>query len=640
VLKQILEHNLVGVDQDTHAVRVAAFSLYLAMCDEIDPRHYWSDPARVRFPPLRNRSILQSDFFAEAHPGFRTREDAASYDIVIGNPPWGDSTVTPAAIDWARAHNWQLANKDFGMLFVAKSAELTKPGGVVCLVQSANALLANQSPTAVKLRHKLFQDFKKIEEIINLAAFRLTEVQLFRNVKVPTCILILRNVAPDGAAFLYECPKPLHTGEDTTRILIEDHDAHFLYPEDVADEPAIWSILMWGGQRDRDIIRRLRRYPNLEQLKDQDIIYTRQGIIRGNRKKQQDDIVGRHFIELAKFSRLQDLQLDAEHLDINNDPYIDSKGSTDLRAFELPQLIIRMSWVQATKRFQAKMVQSTPDIGGVIFERSLISVHAPPDHTDLLETSCACYNSLVATYYLFLTSGRFAFDRSEPWVGELRRLPIPTVGTNVLTGISSLEELDTRVYNLFSLQEAETILIEDMVHYTLTDFKGTGDRPGYQTTRRGKPSNGQRQPEPDLQRYCEIVLRVLKAAYGQDKAIGAVIFSESAQTRLPVRLVAIYLNDPAINSVRIALLQSLDLQRRLLQVYNLAQDAQGEPVAYQRCVRTYDTARTEVNTSLIVHIVKPDQMRYWTRSMALRDADEIAADMALWATSATTGVPE
>jgi hypothetical protein len=643
VLKQLLEHNLVGIDQDTHAVRVAAFSLYLAMCDEIDPRHYWSDPARVRFPPLRNRSILQSDFFAEEIPGVRTREDTASYDIVIGNPPWGGSTVTQTAMDWARAHNWQLANKDFGMLFVAKSAELTKPGGVVCLVQSANALLANQSPTAVKLRHKLFQDFKKIEGVINLAAFRLTEVQLFRNVKVPTCILILRNVAPDGEAFLYECPKPLHTGEDTTRILIEDQDAHFLYPEDVADEPAIWSILMWGGQRDRDIIRRLRRYPNLEQMKDQGKIQTRRGIDRGSREdrqKQQDDIVGRRFIELAEFSRSYDLQLDAERLEINSNPYIYSKGSTDLRAFALPQLIIRMSWVQATKRFQAKMVQSTTDIGGVIFERSLVSVHAPSDHTDLLETSCACYNSLVATYYLFLTSGRFAFDRSEPWVGQLRRLPIPPVAAHVLDGISTLEDLDTRVYNLFSLQEAETILIEDMVHYTLTDFKGAGDRPGYRPTQRGKPSNGQQQPEPDLQRYCEIMLRVLKAAYGQDKAIGAVIFSESAQSRLPVRLVAIYLNDPVINSVQIASLQSPDFQRHLLRVYNPAQDTQGEPVAYQRCVRTYDTARTEVSTSLIVHIVKPNQMRYWTRSMALRDADEIAADMALWATSASTGVPQ
>ena len=42
ILRQLLERNLFGVDKDPHAVRVACFSLYLAMCDEIDPRYYWT----------------------------------------------------------------------------------------------------------------------------------------------------------------------------------------------------------------------------------------------------------------------------------------------------------------------------------------------------------------------------------------------------------------------------------------------------------------------------------------------------------------------------------------------------------------------------------------------------------------------
>ena len=31
-----------------------------------------------------------------------------------------------------------------------------------------------------------------------------------------------------------------------------------------------------------------------------------------------------------------------------------------------------------------------------------------------------------------------------------------------------------------------------------------------------------------------------------------------------------------------------------------------------------------------IFLVKPDKVRYWTRSMALRDADEVAADIILW----------
>ena len=65
VLYSMLEQNLVGVDIDSEAVRVASFSLYLAMCDEIDPRHYWRD---VHFPILRGQRLISKDFFSEAVP--------------------------------------------------------------------------------------------------------------------------------------------------------------------------------------------------------------------------------------------------------------------------------------------------------------------------------------------------------------------------------------------------------------------------------------------------------------------------------------------------------------------------------------------------------------------------------------------
>jgi len=51
----LLEKNLFGVDIHEEAVRVASFSLYLAMCDEIEPRYYWQ---QVRFPRLRGKNLV------------------------------------------------------------------------------------------------------------------------------------------------------------------------------------------------------------------------------------------------------------------------------------------------------------------------------------------------------------------------------------------------------------------------------------------------------------------------------------------------------------------------------------------------------------------------------------------------------
>ena len=90
-LKPLLADNVYGVDINPNAVRVACFSLYLAMADAIDPKHYVTRE-RV-FPRLRGKRLIARDFFDETTEGFRTVEDAGAFDLVIGNAPWGDRSA-------------------------------------------------------------------------------------------------------------------------------------------------------------------------------------------------------------------------------------------------------------------------------------------------------------------------------------------------------------------------------------------------------------------------------------------------------------------------------------------------------------------------------------------------------------------
>ena len=153
-LRRLLERNIFGVDKDQHAVRVACFSLYLAMCDEIEPRHYWT---QVTFPPMRGRRLICSDFFTEGQTGFDTATDGGSYDLVLGNAPWGDGVITEDAKVWAKAgRGWSVPNKDIGGLFLAKGSDLAAPSGRVAMIQSANSLLFNIRPKAAIFRDKIF----------------------------------------------------------------------------------------------------------------------------------------------------------------------------------------------------------------------------------------------------------------------------------------------------------------------------------------------------------------------------------------------------------------------------------------------------------------------------------------------------
>lgn len=632
VLANLLEQNLFGVDLDPHAVRVASFSLYLAMCDEIDPRDYWKE---VHFPLLRGRRLIHADFFSEGCDGFRT-VDGAAYDLVVGNPPWGKKTATKSALVWEAEHSWPLSYDDVGPLFLAKALALTEADGYVGLLQSST-LLYKSTLNAVTFRNSLFYAVQ-VEEIVNFCALRFG---LFNDAVEPACAIILRNCPPTGEAFWYTCPKPLRSQEDKLKIVIDPQDSHQVWADEVITNPWLWSGLLWGGRRDVAFIQNLSRYDNLAALEEEKLIQSREGIIRGDQEKVATQLLKKPFLESTDFPKGASLYVVASDLSININPMVGSRASTDYAAFELPQAIIRQSWIKDEGRFRAALVDSDDAIGGVLCSQSYLSLHTDESNEFYLEAACLIYNSIFAVYYLLLTSGRFAMYRPEPETKDFRSVPLPRKQPNLLEGVTTVAEVDERVREVFGFKEAEWLLVEDLAQYTLPDFKGGSDSPGRLATQRSTFVNGAVQQEPELVSYCDAFRRVLQAAYGRDKDIGAVIFSEplTLGERLPVRMVSIYLNTPEHHSVQVEEIQSKALYKRLNSLYKtMLSTEENKNSFYQRCVRTYDTVSAYTDQpGLLITLIKPDQIRYWTRSMALRDADEVVADLITWGQGSLKG---
>jgi hypothetical protein len=142
--------------------------------------------------------------------------------------------------------------------------------------------------------------------------------------------------------------------------------------------------------------------------------------------------------------------------------------------------------------------------------------------------------------------------------------------------------------------------------------------------------------EPELSRYCEYFIRVMKAGFGQDKQITATIFSESKGALLPYRLVAFELNQSSKNMVCIepmaspALLSELE---KINQRWLLNEGITSGGIYQKRIARIYDYR----NNAPTIYIIKPDARRYWTRSAGLSDADDVAADFARWQAATRSG---
>jgi hypothetical protein len=626
-LRGLLENNLFGVDKDPHAVRVASFSLYLAMCDEIDPKHYWT---QIHFPQMRERRLINADFFCEDRVGFQTKENAGGYDLVVGNAPWGEELLTKEAKDWAnnKEHKWPVANKGIGTLFLPKAAALTKMTGKVAIIQSASSLLFNRGGQACKFREIFFGTFD-VEQIVNLSALRF---KVFNDKKgsaqksvAPACIVVFSPKPSTGNRLLYVSPKLVEDNTDEFDIIIEPADVKEIYPDEAGTIPEIWTALLWGNRRDWSLIRHLQKFGSIENnvpLKN-----FRRGIVFGDRKKALPELEGRRILLAGDFPDGNLTRLTADDLPVLSEPNIDSDDSIDFSAFCMPQLVIKKSWLTSRNRFQARLVSSREQ-EGILCTQSYVTVHLPQEQASFLEAACVVYNSMLAVYFLLLTSGRFASYRPEPLVEELLRVPISDTDLGQLKDIKRIGDFDEQIRNAFELKDAEWTLIEDLFNVTLSDFKGDEVSPGRLRTKRKQKSV----QEPQLRQYCEYFIRVLKAGFGQDKQISATIFQEADSDLLPFRLIAFELDQATISAVQV---RPLDVPELLaeLEVLNKTwlktRTRESGNIYHQRIARIYDN-RSNVPT---IFIIKPDACRYWTRSMGLHDADEVAADFLGWQTT-------
>jgi len=100
---------------------------------------------------------------------------------------------------------------------------------------------------------------------------------------------------------------------------------------------------------------------------------------------------------------------------------------------------------------------------------------------------------------------------------------------------------------------------------------------------------------------------------------------------LPVRLLAIHLHWPGRGLVEIEPMESEVLRQRLAKLYadHMKAYDDGEGFHFERSVRLYAPHPTPNGKVPTVFLIKPDQRRQWTRSMAMRDADEVAAEIML-----------
>ena len=180
---------------DASAVRVAVFSLYVALLEEVNPPDIRKLMSRGRLlPDLWGDKLRHTDFF--------DMDDSFEYDVIMGNPPWRSGDDDSAK--WCRQNDRLAPDKQAAWGFVWKSLEHLKKDGKIAFLLPAKGFLHNHSGTSIAAREN-FLTTVRINRIVNYADLR---YQLFDNAIQPAALFIFgRGDEASRYVFDYWTPK-------------------------------------------------------------------------------------------------------------------------------------------------------------------------------------------------------------------------------------------------------------------------------------------------------------------------------------------------------------------------------------------------------------------------------------------------
>ncbi|WP_347173633.1 Eco57I restriction-modification methylase domain-containing protein [Polaribacter uvawellassae] len=155
-IRNIAKRNLFGIDINEEALKVACFSIYIALLDYQNPK----DIDVYEFPNLLNENLFKADFFDTNHT-FNNLIQEDKPKFILGNPPW-KKDKSKNHLDWVNSTK-TYSKKIKGELEIAQSFLLRTKDFMNAETQSAlivtSTLFYNISGTTKEFKDDFLKSF-------------------------------------------------------------------------------------------------------------------------------------------------------------------------------------------------------------------------------------------------------------------------------------------------------------------------------------------------------------------------------------------------------------------------------------------------------------------------------------------------
>jgi hypothetical protein len=628
----ILQRNCFGIDSSDTACRISAFSLYLSFLDQLDPR----DIQRLQrqgnaLPNLVDHNIFCRDFFDEDLP-----ELLSEFDLIVGNPPWAKVKGKKLSLmeKWCNTRKLPVAQRQLAYGFMWKAACHLTSNGEICFLLPA-AVLFNHQNKALECHHEWLSKFV-VKEIINLSD---TYRYLFDGAIRPALIAKYKAMDSGGQAVTlnYMCPKTNWDLLKAEILVITTEDRKLINLKEILSElkqettPLAWKQFLWGTARDQKFLEKLRSYPNIQDFLDlndpEEKWILREGFNKGGDGKPKDRPI-LHQVPFLPSSGVVPYIISKIALQ-QRPPVYDPRRLSEEAIFRAPHVLFPHGASNTGSRLKVGFCSFDCS-----FEHSIRGIHAPQKYEDELRFLTCILASPLALYFFFHTSANWGIERPKIHVEEYARFPFPRPDTElrqkILTRVSTLHRqleqeieknflatktlieiysqvIDQEVFEYYDIDPWEELLIKDTVELYIpsaTPQRGVKSIPTLEISKTSHQHG-----------YIALILEVLNTwIRGSGKYIVGKLTTSAVSGLGIVSLARVHESISHADSIKGESSERVD--EILSRIKNYL-PTEMRSLRIMRNLKIFDGNE--------LHILKPLERRFWTKTSALNDADEIAA---------------
>lgn len=621
-----------GWDINGGAVRVAVFSLYVALLEEVSPpdiRRLISH--RKILPELWNHTLICQDFF-------EVPADVDNFQVIIGNPPWTSRRGSDrSSVNWCEKNSLPMPSGEDAWAFAWKAACHIEDCGVVALLLPAMGFLHNHAKNTVEARNK-FIIKNSIKRVINFADLRF---QLFENAHRPATLIIYgkSGVEKSSYSFDYWTPKADLNLQLKRHITLSSTDKLTLNAKTAIEQPLCFKQRLWMRETDGKLFSYLSRLPRLgsfirgfgnlsrrtDNIDGQWIIG--QGFQPYNKKgtSTSSQYVGiLPYLPINAFERISQSIYGLQPFQIS--PIVRRKGFE--MGFEGVRILVPRGVETSKTRLRATYTEDS-----LTFQHIIQAITVPKSEKFRAKLLTAYLNSRIALWYAFHGTASFGSDRPEVQQAELLKLPFPSPedlpdpeqaedaakklvaivnkaiqkkkNPSILNSSSraTLRKIDQLVYQYFCLTNEEIILIEDAAERII---------PAVQPHEGSYPDLWKMPKKEDREAYTMTLVSSLSKWLQEGTKISGQLEASSSDLGILGLTVnggpSLYTESRNTSFTDVLNKISKDILQPLNGNFFLVPDL-----------------RVFVGNNL--YLIKPMQQRFWMRATALADADAIAMDL-------------